>query len=120
MGTDMITSISYSTDNGETWTTTNNTNDKEENLTVTVNVTESDKVLWKGDAQQTGFNDYEYGLVGSFFSSTCEFNVEGNVMSLLYGDDFIGEDTLEYEGQFAYLFYERIVIVACSKIVQVL
>ena len=106
MGTDMITSISYSTDNGETWTTTQNQDNKEEHLVIAVDVNEGDKVLWKGDAQQTGFYDEgDYGdVVGSFFSSTCEFNAEGNVMSLLYGDDFIGEDTLEYDGQFGYLF----------------
>ena len=107
MGTEYITSISYSTDNGETWTTTNNTNNKEEHLTISVNVNEGDKVLWKGNAQQTGYNDEDHGdYFGSFFSSDCEFDVQGNVMSLLYGDDFQGENTLEYECQFAYLFYD--------------
>ena len=108
MGTDMITSISYSTDNGETWTTTNNTNSKSDNLAINVNVNEGDKVLWKGDAQQMGYydeDDYD-DYVGSFFSSNREFDVEGNVMSLLYGDNFKGEDTLEYDGQFACLFYD--------------
>ena len=32
MGTDMITSISYSTNGGDTWTTVNNTNHKQSNL----------------------------------------------------------------------------------------
>jgi len=106
MGTDYITSISYSTDDGETWTTTNNVDDKEENLQITVNVNEGDKVLWKGDAQQLGyFDEDDYSdYVGSFFSSTARFNVYGNVMSMLYDNDFIGEDTLEYDGQFVYLF----------------
>ena len=108
MGTDMITSISYSTDDGQTWETTNNTNDKDSHLTISVNVSEGDKVLWKGDAQQLGFYDDEYqgDYVGSFFSSDCEFNVQGNVMSMLYGDNFIGEDTLEYDAEFACLFYD--------------
>ena len=44
MGTDMITSISYSTDNGSTWTTTDNEDDKEEHLTISVDVSEGDKV----------------------------------------------------------------------------
>ncbi|MBR6908183.1 leucine-rich repeat protein [bacterium] len=108
MGTEYITSISYSTDNGKTWTTTNNMNNKEEHLSISVNVNEGDKVMWKGYAQQTGYYDEDdYGdYVGSFFSSTAEFDVQGNVMSLLYGDDFKGEDTLEYDGQFANLFYD--------------
>ena len=106
MGTDMITSISYSTDNGETWTATNNTDNKSEHLAITVNVNEGDKVLWKGDAAQLGYLDEdEYGdNVGSFFSSTCEFDAQGNVMSLLYGDDFKGKTTIENDYTFASLF----------------
>ena len=106
MGTEYITSISYSTDNGETWTTTNNTDNKSEHLTITVNVNEGDKVLWKGDAQQMGYYDTEdiEDSVGSFFSSTAEFNVYGNIMSLLYGDNFYGKTVLEYNSQFSYLF----------------
>ena len=92
MGTDKIESISYSTDNGSTWTTTNNQNDKEDNLVITVNVTTGDTILWKGTATQTGYFDEDEGyFVGSFFSSSCEFDAKGNVMSLLYGDNFKGE-----------------------------
>jgi hypothetical protein len=108
MGTDMITSISYSTDNGETWTTTANQDNRQENLVIDVDVEEGDEVMWKGIATQTGYydeNDYD-DYVGSFFSSDCEFDAQGNVMSLLYGDDFKGEDTLEYEGQLTCLFYD--------------
>jgi len=101
MDTDMITSISYSTDNGETWTTVQNKDNKEENLQITVNVSEGDVVLWKGNATQLGNYNNDWH---SFFSSTCEFNILGNVMSMCYGDDFNGETTLEYEGQFGYLF----------------
>jgi hypothetical protein len=101
MGTDMITSISYSTDDGETWTTTQNQNGKTSNLVITVNVNEGDKVLWKGDAQQLGDEDEN---CASFFSSTCEFDVMGNVMSLLYGDSFKGKTTIEANGCFVGLF----------------
>ena len=106
MGTEYITSISYSTDNGETWATTNNTDNKSEHLAITVNVNEGDKVLWKGDAQQMGYYDTgDIGdSVGSFFSSTAEFNVYGNIMSLLYGDNFYGKTVLEYNSQFSCLF----------------
>lgn len=106
MGTDMITSISYSTDNGETWTTTNNVNNKEEHLSIDVDVTEGDKVMWKGIATQTGcFDEGDYGdYVGSFFSSDCEFDAKGNVMSLLYGDNFKGETTIEEDFTFCHLF----------------
>ena len=105
MGTDLITSISYSTDNGETWTTTANQNNKEENLVIDVDVNEGDEVLWKGIATQTGYYYEDYDdYVGSFFSSDCEFDAKGNVMSLLYGDDFKGETTIEEDGTFCCLF----------------
>lgn len=105
MGTNMITSISYSKNNGETWTTTNNTDNKSQHLVITVNVSEGDKVLWKGIATQTGYYDDGYeDYNGSFFSSTCEFDAEGNIMSLLYGDNFKDKIILEHEGQFARLF----------------
>lgn len=101
MSTDMITSVSYSTDNGETWTTTNNTNNKSEHLVIAVNVNEGDRIMWKANAQQNGYfdeDDYD-DYVGSFFSSTCEFDVEGNVMSMI--NDAIG---LTYNGQLCHLF----------------
>jgi len=103
MGTDMITSVSYSTDGGETWATTNNTNNKSEHLAITVNVNEGDRVMWKANAQQTGYydNDDDYDdYVGSFFSSTCEFDVEGNVMSMI--NDATG---LTYDSQLCCLFF---------------
>lgn len=108
MGTDMITSISYSTDNGETWTTTANQDNKSENRTIDVNVNTGDKVLWKGIATQTGYYDEDdYGTgVGSFFSSDCEFDVKGNVMSLLYGDNFKGQTTINEDFAFCCLFYD--------------
>ena len=103
MGTDMITSISYSTDGGETWTTTTNQDNKEEHLSIDVDVEEGDKVMWKGIATQMGCYYEDYGdYIGSFFSSDCEFDAKGNVMSLLYGDNFKGETTIEIEGDGAF------------------
>lgn len=101
MGTEYITSISYSTDNGETWITTNNTNNKTENLVIDVNVNEGDKVLWKGNAIQMSDDGYDYV---SNFSSTCEFDVRGNIMSLLYDDNFDNQTTIETIGCFYNLF----------------
>ena len=57
--------ISYSTDDGETWTEGNS-----------VSVSNGDKVMWKGTMtpSSTGIGN---------FGSTAEFDVQGNVMSLL-------------------------------------
>ena len=104
--TDCIVSIDYSVDNGNTWVTTLNEDNKEENLVINVNVNAGDKILWRGIATQMGYydeDDYD-DYVGSFFSSTCEFDAKGNVMSLLYGDNFKGQTTINENGAFCYLF----------------
>ena len=69
--------ISYSTDNGTTWTEGNS-----------VSVNNGDKVMWKGT--MTPQENYGIGI----FSSTANFDVQGNVMSLLFGDNFKGQTSL--------------------------
>ena len=80
--------VNYSLDNGATWTTlTAETN--------TPTVTAGSKIMWKGD------NSWSEGT----FSSTGNFNVEGNVMSLRFGDNFSGQtDIYGMEYVFAELF----------------
>ena len=107
MGTDKITSISYSTDNGATWTTTPNQDNKDANLSITVEVNKGDKILWKGIAETLGiYNDEEGEVVGSFFSSTAKFDAQGNVMSLIYGDNYKNKITIEKEYTFCHLFFD--------------
>ena len=81
LSTSYMTSISYSTDGGNTWTTTNN--EDNQTINITVNVNEGDKILWKGDAKTFA---YDYNTTR--FRSTINFDVEGNIMSLLNGDNF--------------------------------
>ena len=69
--------ISYSTDNGTTWTEGNS-----------VSVNSGDKVLWKGTMTPA-----TYQGIGTF-SSTAEFNAQGNAMSLLFGVNFKGQTSL--------------------------
>ena len=69
--------ISYSIDNGETWTEGNS-----------VQVSNGDKVMWKGI-----MTPIEYKGIGKF-SSTGNFDVQGNAMSLLFGDNFKGQTDL--------------------------
>lgn len=75
--------VKYSLDNGSTWTTL-------EFETPTPIVTAGSKILWKGNI---GPNYYQNKGIGTF-SSTGQFNVEGNAMSLFFGDDFIGKTSL--------------------------
>lgn len=89
--------ISVSTDNGSTWT------DKTSNTTgvtlATLNT--GDKLLIKGNNSTYANSEYY-----NYFVSTGEFNVSGNIMSLLHGDNFNGQTTLSAYGYniFSYLF----------------
>ena len=98
--TTYMTSISYSTDNGSTWTTTQV--DATAQTITTPTIAQGDKVLWKGEgsALAKGYNNY------SRFTSTGNFNASGNIMSLLYGDNFVNQTELASGSSynFAYLF----------------
>lgn len=73
-------SINYSLDNGETWT-------ELAAETASPTVAAGKKIMWKGT-----LIPIQQG-VGTF-SATGNFNVQGNVMSLLYGDNFKGQTDL--------------------------
>ena len=77
--------ISYSIDNGTTWTQGKN-----------VSVTNGDKVMWKGTMTSSSSG------IGKF-SSTGNFDVQGNIMSLLFGDNYKGQTDLTGKN---YAFYE--------------
>ena len=74
-------SINYSLDSGATWT-------ELASDTSTPTLESGDTIMWKGDMTPT----LSVGI--GTFSSTCNFVVEGNVMSLLYGDDFESQTIL--------------------------
>ena len=73
--------VSYSLDNGETWVelTAN---------TASPTVTSGSKIMWKG-----ALTPASYSGIGTF-SATGNFDVQGNPMSLLYGDNFKGQTDL--------------------------
>ena len=95
--------VNYSLDGGETWTSlASNTN--------TPTIHQGEKILFK--AQLTP--DFSNG-VGTFVS-TKKFNVEGNPMSLLYGDNFIGQNDLsDKNGAFSKLFRKNANVVDASN-----
>ena len=74
--------LQYSLDDGVTWQTLTAG-------TSTPTISAGNKILWK----QTGFVNVNWEGAGTF-SSTGKFNVYGNIMSLYYGDDFIGQTDL--------------------------
>ena len=86
--------LCYSKDNGKTWS--------EPSVNITLSVNEGDKVLWKGETSNI-FNG-----IGEFSGGTASYTVEGNVMSLLFGDDFKGQTSLEGTSYtFKRLFYNN-------------
>ena len=113
VSTERLTSISYSLDNGETWVDTNN----EDNQTITITTPEviaGSKVLWKGVGVATTSSSYIQNIASadrvknvSIFTSTGYYIASGNIMSLLYGDNFEDKDYFESGSSynFSLLFY---------------
>lgn len=90
---DYTNNIQYSTDNGITWS--------EPAKQANVSVSAGSKVLWKG-------NMVSHQGIGRFRSedsngSRKKFNIEGNIMSLLYGDNFKGQSDISNK---AYVFFD--------------
>ena len=101
----ILSSVSYSLDNGSTWVTTSNTNDE---ITITTpSVSAGDKVLWKGIGRATSKASMSSSNA-STFGSTCKFSVSGNIMSMIYGDNFRGRTTLPSTYTFQALFLDNI------------
>lgn len=79
-----VTNVSASTDNGETWTEKNVGGTS--NSIATLNT--GDKLLLKGTLSPNSGDG-----IGRI-AATGQFTVEGNSMSLLFGDDFSGQTSL--------------------------
>ena len=85
-------SLSYSLDDGQTWTAL-------ASGTASPTVTAGNKIMWKGTCTPS---DNGIGK----FSATANFNVQGNIMSLLFGDDFTNQTDLTGKNYAFYnLFY---------------
>lgn len=86
--------LQYSLNSGTTWTSlADNTNSP--------TVQSGNTIMWKGNLTTSS----SIGVNGiGRFSSTGLFNVHGNVMSLKYGDNFIGNISMS-DKQFSELFY---------------
>lgn len=78
-GSSATNTLSYSTDNGATWT--------EPAQLITASVQADDVVMWKGECVPASVGG-SHGGIGKFSSTSATFNVEGNPLSLIYGDEF--------------------------------
>lgn len=77
--------IKYSTDNGETWTKVDNVNS--ERISISVSVNTGDRVQWKGKGIRMATST---SVITRFVGSTAQFDIEGNIMSLLNEDKYVG------------------------------
>ena len=97
--------IQYSI-NGGTWTylTPSSTGSS-----VSINVSSGDKVRIKGTNNSYATSNANYM---GFSGGTAFYNVEGNVMSLVYGDNFIGNSALTGSFNFCSLFKQSNIVSA--------
>lgn len=103
----MSLDISYSLDNGSTWTTINSSTN------TGITVSEGDKILFKGVNSAYGTNQAKKR---ASFSGDAYYNVCGNIMSLIYGDNFSGQTELTTSYTFDRLFVDGKVINAKNLI----
>ena len=84
-----VVSVSYRK-NGGAWTTTANSSSA---VTISVNVVTNDVIEWKADATRFAASNSSGNY--SHFNSTCQCNIYGNILSLLYENEFINKHTLK-------------------------
>lgn len=95
------TSIQYSVNNGNTWVT----------LTSGVaspTISSGSKIMWKLVSK----NDYNVGS----FAASGNFEAKGNIMSLIYGDDFDGKTSFGDNKNVAALFSGNTYIVSAENL----
>ena len=108
----MYKTISVSTDNGNNWAQYTSSSTSSTTGTILATLNTGDKLLIKGNNNiYSDLMDYY-----NYFISSGNFNIEGNIMSLIYGDNFIGQTTLPTVSSFTpstfgNLFY------ACSNLI---
>lgn len=116
LSTTDLTSFSYSKD-GKHWTTLLN-NDSEDVVHTTPTVSNGERLYLKGEALR--YNDSSKRFT---IDSTGTFDISGNILSLLFGDDFIGKENYVFSNSnnylFSYLFTAAKVISAENMVIDI-
>ena len=102
-----IISVSYSIDNGQTWTESNLSSVSSITIT-TPTIIAGNKILWKG--QGSAYNSCR-------FSSTGRYEIRGNIMSILYGDNFIGKYKFSTDNAFISLFSNNYKLIKSHQLI---
>ena len=96
--------LQYSIDNCKTW---NNLDPR----TATPEINKGERIYFKGENMKC---KEMYGI--GAFDSTKRFNVGGNIMSLIYGDNFEGQTKLLKNYQFVGLFIANEFLVSAANL----
>ena len=97
-GTFIAKTIDYKLNDSNNWTSiTSNTGESAPTITVKA----GDKIQFRGNNENYGNDTSSYNM---FSGSTAEFEVEGNIMSLINSTDFVTATTLESNFTFVGLF----------------
>lgn len=76
--------VSYSLDGGLTWSTPSDS--------ILISVHSGDTIMWKKGNAQNGGRLFTFNNIS--WETQAPFNVHGNIMSLIYGDDFIDKTSV--------------------------
>ena len=106
-GITSATSLSVSTDSGQTWqtATVDGTNKQ-----LYVTLQSGQTAIWKGTAVSW------YGDNYLRFSSYDNYEVEGNIMSLVYNDSYADKYTIPGTGCFRNLFYNSVYLKSAENL----
>ena len=102
--------IDYKLNNGEWISITSNTGE----TAPTITVNSGDKIQFRGNNAQYAT---DYFVNNSFGSSTASFKLEGNIMSLIYGDNFKNNSTISSTYAFTGLFRECANLVSAENLI---
>ena len=103
--------IDYKLNNNEWTSITSNTGSSAPKITVN----SGDKLQFRGNNETYGTSSSS--AYNSFSGSTALFEAEGNIMSLIYGDDFKNNSTISSTYAFTRLFEKCINLVSAENLV---
>ena len=104
--------IYYSKDDGETWSSITSTS-----AGVTIDVNVGDRVLFRANNAKYASSKSNYS---GFDGGTAKYNVEGNIMSLVGGDNFTGTTAFTSTFNFCSLFKQSNVVSAKNLVLPVM
>ena len=104
---DIAKTIEYSVNGGGWNKLTSSTNG------ATFNVSKGDRVRFRGNNTRYATGIFSYNN----FTTTCKFNVIGNIMSLIAGDSFASASSLSATYTFERLFYQCSGLLSAEKMV---